>query len=79
MLNAAEEFNKELENAIDMVLQKTAKQSDINIYKKQDCSNCGLLKTPCPYDRKCMQEISVDEVIGRNLDLEEIRSSHDVS
>jgi len=39
-------------------------QDDINIYKKQDCNNCGLLLTPCPIERKCMQDISVEEVFS---------------
>ncbi len=34
---------------------------NLNIYKKIDCAPCGL-KTPCPYGRKCMQEITVEEV-----------------
>tara|TARA_Y100001960_G_scaffold250277_1_gene266531 strand:- start:599 stop:1525 length:927 start_codon:yes stop_codon:yes gene_type:complete len=43
-------------------LELATYSDDINIYKRQDCSNCGLLLKPCPIERKCMQDISVDEV-----------------
>jgi len=41
---------------------------NINIYKKVECSPCGL-KTPCPYDRKCMKKITVEEVYRAVLKL----------
>lgn len=41
---------------------------NLNIYKQTDCAPCGL-KTPCPYERKCMQEISVEEVYNSVLEL----------
>lgn len=39
---------------------------NLNIYKKTDCAPCGL-KTPCPYERKCMKEITVEEVYNSIL------------
>ncbi len=41
---------------------------NLNIYKKTDCAPCGL-KTPCPFGRKCMKEISVEEVYNSILDI----------
>lgn len=41
---------------------------NVNIYKKVGCAPCGL-KIPCPYQRKCMKEISVDEVYKSALRL----------
>lgn len=35
--------------------------NNINIHKKVECSPCGL-KTRCPYDRKCMKQIGIEEV-----------------
>lgn len=34
---------------------------DINFYTDIDCKNCGL-KIPCPINRKCMQQITVEQV-----------------
>jgi ADP-heptose:LPS heptosyltransferase len=34
---------------------------DINFYTDIDCKNCGL-KVPCPINRKCMEEIAVEQV-----------------
>jgi ADP-heptose:LPS heptosyltransferase len=34
---------------------------DINFYTDIDCKNCGL-KTPCPINRKCMRQITVEQV-----------------
>lgn len=41
---------------------------NLNIYKEIDCAPCGL-KTPCPYGRKCMQKITVEEVYNSTLEL----------
>ncbi|MDD4990164.1 MAG: glycosyltransferase family 9 protein [Candidatus Pacebacteria bacterium] len=41
---------------------------NLNIYKKTECAPCGL-KTPCPYGRKCMEEISVEEVYKSIIDI----------
>lgn len=40
---------------------------NLNIYKKTDCAPCGL-KTPCPFGRKCMKEITVEEVYNSIYD-----------
>jgi len=40
---------------------------NLNIYKKTDCAPCGL-KTPCPYGRKCMRDITVEEVYNNIYD-----------
>lgn len=42
--------------------------NNVNIYKRVECAGCGL-KTPCPYDRKCMRQITVDEVYNNVLKL----------
>lgn len=42
-------------------LELASYPDDINFYTNVDCKNCGL-KIPCPYDRKCMSEITVNEV-----------------
>jgi ADP-heptose:LPS heptosyltransferase len=36
---------------------------DINFYTDIDCKNCGL-KIPCPINRKCMQQITVEQVFN---------------
>ncbi|MFH0740194.1 MAG: glycosyltransferase family 9 protein [bacterium] len=41
---------------------------NLNIYKKVECANCGL-KTPCPFGRKCMEKITVEEVYNSILDI----------
>ncbi len=40
-------------------------QRSIALYKKIDCSPCKMrkAKTSCPFNRKCLLDISVDEVI----------------
>lgn len=35
---------------------------DENLYTDVDCKNCGL-KVPCPFDRKCMSAITVEDVL----------------
>jgi hypothetical protein len=38
-------------------------EQNINLFTKLPCSPCWL-REPCPYDKKCMKQITVDEVFG---------------
>jgi ADP-heptose:LPS heptosyltransferase len=38
---------------------------DVNFYSDMECKNCGLI-VPCPRDRQCMKNISVEEVFGES-------------
>lgn len=38
-------------------------EQNINLYTKLPCSPCWL-RGPCPYDKECMKQISVDEVMN---------------
>jgi ADP-heptose:LPS heptosyltransferase len=42
-------------------LELASYPDDINFYTDIDCKNCGL-KIPCPINRKCMGEITVEQV-----------------
>ncbi|MBN1392860.1 MAG: hypothetical protein JW947_08675 [Sedimentisphaerales bacterium] len=42
-------------------LELASYPDDINFYTNIDCKNCGL-KIPCPINRKCMQQITVEQV-----------------
>lgn len=42
-------------------LELASYPDDINFYTDIDCKNCGL-KIPCPINRKCMQQITVEQV-----------------
>jgi ADP-heptose:LPS heptosyltransferase len=42
-------------------LELASYPDDINFYTDIDCKNCGL-KIPCPINRKCMQQITVEHV-----------------
>ena len=38
-------------------------EQNINLYTKLPCSPCWL-REPCPYDKECMKQISVDDVMN---------------
>lgn len=42
-------------------LELASYPDDINFYSHVDCQNCGL-KVPCPIERECMSQITVDDV-----------------
>jgi ADP-heptose:LPS heptosyltransferase len=38
-------------------------EQNINLFTKLPCSPCWL-RGPCPYDKECMKQISVDDVMN---------------
>jgi ADP-heptose:LPS heptosyltransferase len=38
-------------------------EQNINLFTKLPCSPCWL-REPCPYDKECMKQITVDDVFG---------------
>jgi hypothetical protein len=36
-------------------------EQNINLFTKLPCSPCWL-REPCPYDKECMKQITVDEI-----------------
>ena len=41
-------------------------EQNINLFTKLPCSPCWL-REPCPYDKKCMKQITVDDILSATL------------